>query len=349
MKKLLILGSALFLFACAGGGGGGSSPVGDNGPGNTGGNPVDQPGGSNQGGSFSISLPPQQSGAARIVSGAGGFIRNHARLVALKVVTTTTTIPGYDVNCTDVGTEDEVCTYTPNPSKDQTVTTTKTDQIAVGDAELDPLTGSGSVSISLPPGSDYTLHLLTYHQATVGGVTTNYMLHAAESNPVTIASGSTPVVTFKNWNYTANPVPAIPAIAATLHFKENADDATDASLIVAKDTYYLTLTDKSPVLAESFYGRAVAESSLDGNNWFIHEETDTGDVYGRSPLRMTAPTAIDSTAPYNYITLTARGQFVISTYFLQPLEQRDQNSWVFDTAAFTVPFAPLADIEIGAP
>jgi hypothetical protein len=369
MKRLLVLASTLFLFAC-GGGGGGVTDVG----GNPGGDSSAVPGGGTtaQRDLVSVYLPPEvqprgEGTAQRIM--ARPTLRTHARLVVTKRVPKMIWVDsdqplmgeicdwddeGNAVNCRQ---EQIGWVKTEVPSEtDFTVT-----QVAVGpDAELET-DGSGSVSVSVPPGEGYTLFLVTYLQENAGSPAQyQYLLQCAQS-----LTFNMPLAGPLSWADWTDQQP--PRIGAELILQR---DGLNAESIVAGDRYSVTVANRSSALRDRFYARqgaALSGISL-ANWWFVHEDLPAGspndavagfdpalyfdnrnDVFGASPLRMTAPLQSVSASAYPEMTFWVQGQFFASDAFLRQSERSAWNKWTYNTSPAQVSFGPLGEIIVNPP
>jgi len=328
MKKslLLLLVPLLFLIGC--GGGPGDTMTGDFG--STGDLGTPSGGGTvANAGNLTITLPTVQSvqPLALVPTDTLGS-RTDARFVVRKTESVTTETPVTEYVCTwllDPSDPDYLPADDPEAEcfdrvvPGEFIITTVDTETYKQIVDLELTNGGGTVSISVPPGSGYTLEILT--SVWLDSENLNLMWEYDKSAPFDIDSGvSTSVPMTLSQNLATLTLPIDP--------------------VVSGDSYVVTCS-KTEALRDQWYVRQVVDGTgLEdlSTSWFLRDGYDLG-VGGTGDISLQAPSMTGSAGS----TVWNHGQFYINANLLRPGES--YLDWTFGTSD-SGPFNPMGTVEI---
>ena len=298
MRRLLLLLALLpllFLFGCSGGG----TTVTTTGT----------PGGGSGGGGASltnvtVTLPPYDPGAQKALIDTDGLIRNAARLVATgETVIGQECPPENVVIVEECDPEDPTFCYTVETCPGGLVDVLGFAPIAASDSAL-AADGSGTIGIFVPPGTGYTLHLITYVAGAVtfdaGDADTFVPYDEAGVNLLINATTKRIVLGDDDRNIILDHgTSALFNVASgdqlTLTMSMEASPLAEIALpvdpVLAGNSYQVNLTSKSDALRNTWYVQQLLSPADESSMVFISEG---GDIAGTgSSTTLTLNTAMD--------------------------------------------------------
>lgn len=333
MKKslLLLLVPFLFLYGC--GGGPGDMVTGDLGAtGDLGGTAGSGSGTVVDAGNLTITLPTVQAVQPMALVPTDGLQRTDARFVVRKTEPVITETPVTENVCTwELDPADPDYLPIDDPEAEcfdrvvpgEFITTTVDTETYKQIVDLELTDGGGTVSIFVPPGSGYTLEILT--SVWLDSETLNLMWEYDQSAPFDIASGVTTTVPM-----------TLSQNLATL--------ALPVDPVVSGDFYVVACT-KTEALRDQWYIRQTVDPSDLSASWFLHDNFDFG-VGGTGDIPLQAPIETGSAAAGQFVpdwTVWHHGQFYINSNLLKSGE--GYLDWTFGTSA-AGPLNPMGSVEI---
>jgi hypothetical protein len=370
MKKALLVASLplLVLVGCGGGGGGDTSSTGT--PGN---NDVNSGDTNNEAlaatETITINFPPVAASAKRLID-TSDMVRNAARLVVRQQGKKCDDVPIYETTCVDFvneyGDEEQECTTTQTGTKEECVNTELSKKVK--DSPLDD-SGAGSASISIPPGVDYTLEVLTYIAGARAAVLANehYAFGCEDNGEGTwekeVCTTTDGVKTCEqevcpalyDTVYTGD-FTKLPITDATVNyhlmdeygFSNNSDGETldtftvttgepiiaELSLedeVVQSGTQYTVGALKSDAVRATWYLR---DAQVDGqdlaNQWYVRDESESGRAVSSDAITLMAPDQTGTgTQEGGTFSLYHQGQFFMNSQLLDRGES--STAWTFVT------------------